>query len=197
MPVFKLSVTKNFKYVFFKVDVFSTCLWDSLHSLHLGIVYSYSLGQYFTVYSFCCWWMFGVLLAPKAIVNNASLNMFLHVFWCKYHAFLLGVCMWGEIAFPKWVLPVLFPTALNQSSCCSVPSPGLLWGSVSKESAYSAGDCLQHRRHGFVPWVGKMGPLEKEMATHSSVLPWEIPWMEEPGGLQSMGLWESYMTEWL
>ena len=31
-------------------------------------------------------------------------------------------------------------------------------------------------------------PLEKEMATHSSILAWEIPWMEEPGGLQSMGL---------
>ena len=31
-------------------------------------------------------------------------------------------------------------------------------------------------------------PLEKEMATHSSILAWEIPWTEEPGGLQSMGL---------
>ena len=30
-------------------------------------------------------------------------------------------------------------------------------------------------------------PLEGEMATHSSVLAWEIPWTEEPGGLQSMG----------
>ena len=30
-------------------------------------------------------------------------------------------------------------------------------------------------------------PLEKKMATHSSILAWEIPWMEEPGGLQSMG----------
>ena len=30
-------------------------------------------------------------------------------------------------------------------------------------------------------------PLEKEMATHSSVLAWKIPWTEEPGGLQSMG----------
>ena len=29
--------------------------------------------------------------------------------------------------------------------------------------------------------------LEKEMATHSSTLAWKIPWMEEPGGLQSMG----------
>ena len=31
-------------------------------------------------------------------------------------------------------------------------------------------------------------PLEKEMATHSSILVWKIPWMEEPGRLQSMGL---------
>ena len=31
-------------------------------------------------------------------------------------------------------------------------------------------------------------PLEKEMATHSSILTWKIPWTEEPGGLQSMGL---------
>ena len=30
-------------------------------------------------------------------------------------------------------------------------------------------------------------PLEKELATHSSILAWEIPWTEEPGGLQSMG----------
>ena len=31
-------------------------------------------------------------------------------------------------------------------------------------------------------------PLEEGMATHSSILAWEIPWTEEPGGLQSMGL---------
>ena len=35
--------------------------------------------------------------------------------------------------------------------------------------------------------LGREGPLEKEMATHSSILAWEIPWTEEPGGLQSMG----------
>ena len=31
-------------------------------------------------------------------------------------------------------------------------------------------------------------PLEKEMATHSNILVWKIPWTEEPGGLESMGL---------
>ena len=39
-------------------------------------------------------------------------------------------------------------------------------------------------------WVQSLGqedPLEKEMATHSSILAWKIPWREEPGGLQSMG----------
>ena len=35
--------------------------------------------------------------------------------------------------------------------------------------------------------LGWEDPLEEEMATHSSVLAWEIPWMEEPGRLQSMG----------
>ena len=34
---------------------------------------------------------------------------------------------------------------------------------------------------------GQDGPLEKEMATHSSILAWEIPWTDKPGGLQSMG----------
>ena len=39
-------------------------------------------------------------------------------------------------------------------------------------------------------WVQSLGwedPLEKGLATHSSILAWEIPWAEEPGGLQSMG----------
>ena len=40
-------------------------------------------------------------------------------------------------------------------------------------------------------------PLEKEMATHSSILAWEIPWTEEPGGLQSMRLQELDTTEQL
>ena len=36
--------------------------------------------------------------------------------------------------------------------------------------------------------LGLEDPLEKEMATHSSILAWRIPWTEEPGRLQSMGL---------
>ena len=46
-------------------------------------------------------------------------------------------------------------------------------------------------------WVRSLGqedPLEKEMASHSRILAWKIPWTEEPGRLQSMGLHESDMT---
>ena len=39
--------------------------------------------------------------------------------------------------------------------------------------------------------LGWEDPLEKEMATHSSILAWEVPWTEEPGGLQSTGLQKS------
>ena len=38
-----------------------------------------------------------------------------------------------------------------------------------------------------VRFLGQEGPLEKEMAAHSSTLAWKIPWTEEPGGLQPMG----------
>ena len=39
----------------------------------------------------------------------------------------------------------------------------------------------------WVPSLGGEDPLEKAMATHSSILAWGIPWTEEPGGLESMG----------
>ena len=47
-------------------------------------------------------------------------------------------------------------------------------------------------------WVRSLGqedPLEEEMATHSKILAWRIPWTEEPGRLQSMGRKEPDMTE--
>ena len=55
---------------------------------------------------------------------------------------------------------------------------GFPGGSVVKASASNAGD------PGSIP--GQEDPLEKEMAPHSSILAWRIPWTEGPGGLQSM-----------
>ena len=53
-------------------------------------------------------------------------------------------------------------------------------GSEVKASAGNAGDPGSS--------LTREDPLEKEMATHSSILAWRIPWREEPGRLQSMGL---------
>ena len=63
----------------------------------------------------------------------------------------------------------------NSDRFCGFPG-----GSVVGNLPANAGDV------GSIPGSGR--PLEKEMASHSSVLAWEIPWTEKPGGLQSMGL---------
>ena len=56
-------------------------------------------------------------------------------------------------------------------------------GAVVKNPPADAGDARTQET-----WVRSLSledPLEKDMATHSSILAWEIPWTEEPGGLQS------------
>ena len=52
-----------------------------------------------------------------------------------------------------------------------------------KESTCQCRRCKIHRFQS----LGQEDPLEEEMATHSSILPWKIPWTEKPGGLQFMG----------
>ena len=59
---------------------------------------------------------------------------------------------------------------------------GFTGGTSGKEPTCQ---CRRHKKHGFDPWVGNI-PWRR--ATHSSILAWGIPWTEEPGGLQSIGL---------
>ena len=63
-------------------------------------------------------------------------------------------------------------------------SEGFTGGSVVKN--------LSPKEKMWVQSLGQENPLEKEMATHSSILAWEIPWTEEPGGLQSKGSQKSW-----
>ena len=65
----------------------------------------------------------------------------------------------------------------------------LYWSIVSFGSSLVAqlGKKLPAMQEMWVRSLGQEDPLEKEMAPHSSSLAWKIPWMEEPGGLQSMG----------
>ena len=75
---------------------------------------------------------------------------------------------------------------LSSSSSSSIETIGLPWWLSSKEStcnAGNAGDATQM----WVRSLGQEDPLEKEIATHSSILAWRIPWTEDPGRLQSTG----------
>ena len=64
----------------------------------------------------------------------------------------------------------------------------LMSSSDSEPSGNQAVKSLHARRETRVPSLGWEDPLEKKKATHSSILAWRIPWTEEPGRLQSMGL---------
>ena len=47
---------------------------------------------------------------------------------------------------------------------------------------------MQEMQEMWAPYLSWEDPLEEEMKTHSNIIPWEIPWTKELGGLQSMGL---------
>ena len=60
----------------------------------------------------------------------------------------------------------------------------------TKPGCFPGGSVVQNlppRQETQVRPLSREDPLEREMATHSSILAWRIPWTEEPGGLQSMG----------
>ena len=65
-----------------------------------------------------------------------------------------------------------------------------MWASLIAQSIKNL-PIMQKTR---VRFLGREDPLEKEMAIHSNILAWKIPWTEEPGGLQSMGWQELDMT---
>ena len=64
-----------------------------------------------------------------------------------------------------------------------MPVGGFPGGASDKEPVFQ---CRRHKRCGF-DLLGQEDPLEEGMTAHSSILPWRIPWSEEPGGPQSMG----------
>ena len=73
---------------------------------------------------------------------------------------------------------------LTTDSCCRVAEVNsMLWASLVAQM----GKDLPAMQEIQVQSLGQEHPLEKEMATHSSILAWRIPWTQEPGGLQSMG----------
>ena len=92
--------------------------------------------------------------------------------------------------------------SVGKESACNVRDPSSIPGlersagkGIGYPVQYSCASLVAQLRKNLLArqeaWVQSLGwedSLEKEIATHSSILVWEIPWTEEPGGLQSMGL---------
>ena len=76
------------------------------------------------------------------------------------------------------------PLSQSKELDTSVPS---IYGGVPSSSAVKHPPAIQEMQETQVRSLGQEDPLEKEMATHSSILVWKIPWTEEPRGLQSIG----------
>ena len=70
----------------------------------------------------------------------------------------------------------------------SVQSQRSDWGGLETSLVAQTVKLLSTMRETWVRSLGGEDPLEKEMAIHSSTIAWKIPWTEEPGRLQSMGL---------
>ena len=96
-----------------------------------------------------------------------------------------------------WLMGCFLKIFLLPRAVRDIPSTSNTWG----HSCYGASlvaetvktlPAMQETR---VQSLGQEDPLEKGMATHSSILAWEIPWTEEPGGLQSSG-WHRVGHDW-
>ena len=107
-------------------------------------------------------------------------------------SFILCVCVVGGagcISVPRYSL-----------SKVPLPKAESIWSVLAHIMGLPGGSVVKylHAIHETQIWsLGWEDPLEKGMATHPSILAWEIPWTEEPGGLQSMGCQESDTSEGL
>ena len=124
-----------------------------------------------------------IQIKPNSLVNNVT-RMF-HSYFCQVLCDFLG--------FPG--------SSAGKESACNAGGPSSIPGS-GRSLGEGTGYPLQNSwaslvaqmlknppamREIWVRCLGQEDPLGKEMATHSSILAWRIPWMEEPDRLQSMG----------
>ena len=112
------------------------------------------------------------LLKSVATDNSAAVNILALIFWGIMYAFLLDTHSDGKFLGHRG------------------------WASLVAQSVKNP-PAMQEIQETWVQSLGQEDFLEKEMATHSSILAWKIPWTEESGGPQSMGSQESEQTEGL
>ena len=138
------------------------------------------------------------LFLPPSILN--SIRVFsnesdLRIRWPKYWSFSFNISSSNEhpglISFRMDLLDLLAVQGTlksllqHHSSKASVLQCSAFFGASMVAQVVKRLPAVQETQ---VQSLGWENPPEKEMATHSSILAWRIPWTEEPGGLQSMGL---------
>ena len=159
------------------------------YSLHLPIIFSQLLFGGVFLSFLCGCSVFLRLVCVGWVVHRETPHFLSFVSACASSSQFI----WMRVFWHHVRLPSTFSSA-SSSTSAHLASPNTHWevfslhirfpgGSDSKESACNAGDL------GSLPGSGD--PLEKEMTTHSSILAWKIPWTEEPGELQSMGVLKS------
>ena len=134
------------------------------------------------------------ILTPKGFEEN----------YLRWACCLFKTIAEGLVTCPFWP-PAICPLAQQQDlaplGCPPSPSWSQLSVWVSGAHAADPGSDVEHTslmaqmvkslpamRETQIPSLGREYSLEKGMTTHSGILAWKIPWMEEPGGLQSIGL---------
>ena len=112
--------------------------------------------------------------------------------WCRLLALALSsLILTGLLALVQRLLKQVIILFDNQSSGCYAQGEEKMrhWTNLAATSGFPGCSLVKHSPANWrqVPSLGQEYPTEKTMATHSCVLAWEIPWTEEPGGLQSKG----------
>ena len=119
---------------------------------------------------------------------------------CSFHLVKLVIILfyrWGNWGLKQWTVLTSFSVHERQTWDWSLGykshfslyhSDYLGVDGLSGLPRWLGGKDLPAMQETWVQFLGQEDSLEKEMATHSSILVWEIPWTEEPGRLQSMGL---------
>ena len=119
-----------------------------------------------------------------SVVNEAEIDVFLG--FSAFSVILWVLALWSLVPLPFLNPPWTFRCSWLMycwSLAWRIFSITLLWASLVAQTVKRLSAMLETRARSLSP----EDPLEKEMATHSSILAWKIPWAEEPGRLQSMG----------
>ena len=121
-------------------------------------------------------------------MNTHSTHCIFKVLYCKIQSVFIFVFAFMYYLYKRYYKPI---TLQYDIANCVSWVPTLCWASLIAQLGKNL-PAMQETR---VQFLGREDPLEKGMATHSSILTWRIPWAKEPGRLQCMGSQESDTTE--